>query len=174
MGTTARWQWQSAAPEAIAHAARRLLPDARLTRVAVLHAYDFYWYAHHEPRLLPILRVTFDDPQATWFHIDPVTGDVLERMDASRRWHRILFNALHSLDFPLLLAYRPAWDLVVMALCGLGLALSVTAVVIAWRRLRDSLEALGVEGLAGHSTRHTRYCVARPMLARLLAGVAIK
>ena len=57
-------------------------------------------------------------------------------MDASQRWQRILFNALHSLDFPWLLAYRPAWDLVVIALCGLGLGLSVTAVVIAWRRLQ--------------------------------------
>jgi hypothetical protein len=75
-------------------------------------------------------------PCATWFHIDLTTGAVLERMDASRRWYRILFNALHSLDFPVLLAYRPAWDLVIISLCGLGLVLSVTAVVLAWRRLR--------------------------------------
>jgi hypothetical protein len=54
------------------------------------------------------LRVVFNDPHTTWFHIDPATGDVLERMDASQRWQRILFNALHSLDFPVLLAHRPA------------------------------------------------------------------
>ena len=83
-----------------------------------------------------LLRLRFDDPQATWLHIDPTAGDVLELLDTSRRWYRILFNALHSLDFPLLLAYRPAWDLVVITLCGLGLTLSVTAVAIAWRRLR--------------------------------------
>lgn len=122
--------------EAIVHAARRLLPEARLRRVVALHAYDFYWYTHHDPRPLPVLRLTFDDPHATWFHVDPATGEVLERMDASRRWQRILFNALHSLDFPVLLAYRPVWNLVVTALCGLGLALSVTAVVIAWHRLQ--------------------------------------
>jgi hypothetical protein len=35
-----------------------------------------------------------------------------------------------------LLAYRPAWYLLLMLLGVLGLALSVTAVVIAWRRLQ--------------------------------------
>lgn len=128
---------------AVANAARRLLPDARLRRIAALHAYDFYWYAHHTPQLLPVLRVTFDDPPATWFHIDPTTGDVLERMDASQRLQRILFNALHSLDFPWLLAHRPAWDVLVIALCMLGLAVSVTAVVIAWRRLRTAWRSSG-------------------------------
>jgi hypothetical protein len=82
------------------------------------------------------VRVVFDDPHATWFHIDPVTGDVLERLDASRRAQRIVFNALHSLDFPILLAHRPAWDAVVVALSALGMALSVTAVVVAWRWVR--------------------------------------
>jgi hypothetical protein len=120
----------------VAQAARRLLPEARLTHVEVLQAYDFYWYAHHNPRLLPVLRVTFDDPHATWFHIDFATGDVLERLDTSRRLQRILFNALHSLDFPMLLAHRPAWDFLVLALATPGLALSVTAVVIAWKWLR--------------------------------------
>ena len=118
--------------EAVSEAARRLLPGARLVRAEMLSAYDFYWYAHHDPRPLPVLRVVFDDPQATWVHLDPATGDVLERLDASRRAQRILFNALHSLDFPMLLAYRPAWDVVVLTLSMLGLALSVTAVVIAW------------------------------------------
>lgn len=125
-------------PAAVADAARRLLPDARLVRVDTLRAYDFYWYAHHTPRPLPVLRVTFDDPQATWFHIDPATGDMLERMDASQRLNRILFNALHSLDFPWLIAYRPAWDLLVIPLCVLGLAVSITSIVIAWRRLQTA------------------------------------
>jgi hypothetical protein len=124
------------APDVVAHAAQRLLPDVRVAQVTVLHAYDFYWYAHHTPRPLPVLRLRFDDAHATWLHIDPTTGDVLELLDTSRRGYRILFNALHSFDFPWLLAYRPAWDLLVLPLCLLGLALSLTAVVLAWRRLQ--------------------------------------
>jgi hypothetical protein len=122
---------------AVTEAARRLLPEAPLVRAEVLNAYDFYWYAHHEPRLLPMLRLVFDDPQASWFHLDPSTGDVLERLDASRRAQRILFNALHSLDFPILLAYRPAWDIVVLSLSVLGMALSITAVVLSWIWVRS-------------------------------------
>jgi hypothetical protein len=121
--------------EAAASAARRLLPAAQLVHAEVLQAYDFYWYAHHNPRPLPVLRVRLDDPRGTWFHIHPATGDVLERLDASRRWQRILFNALHSLDFPVLLAHRLAWGLLLVALSLLGFALSITAVV-AWNWLR--------------------------------------
>lgn len=123
-------------PEVVAYAAQRLLPDVPIARVTVLQAYDFYWYAHHTPRPLPVLRLRFADPQATWLHIDLTTGEVLELLDTSRRWYRILFNALHSLDFPWLLAYRPAWEFLVLLLCVLGLSLSVTAVVIAWHRLQ--------------------------------------
>jgi len=59
--------------------------------------------------------------------IDPPTGEVLEFLDTSRRWYRLLFNALHSFDCPWLLRHRPSRDIVVITLCTLGLALSVTA-----------------------------------------------
>ena len=130
-------------PDVVARAAQRLLPDVHIAQVTVLHAYDFYWYAHHTSRPLPVLRLRFADPSATWLHIDPTTGEVLELLDTSRRWYRILFNALHSLDFPWLLAYRPAWDLLVLPLCLLGLALSTTAVVLAWRRLQSARRSSG-------------------------------
>ena len=77
-----------------------------------------------------------DDDAHTWFHLDPVTGDILGRIDDSRRTCRWLFNALHSFDFALLLRYRPAWDAVVWLLSLLGLIVSVSGIVIGWRRLR--------------------------------------
>jgi uncharacterized iron-regulated membrane protein len=83
-----------------------------------------------------VLRAGFDDDAHTWFHLDPVTGDILGRIDESRRTYRWLFNALHSFDFALLLRYRPAWDAVVWLLSLLGLIVSVSGVVIGWRRLR--------------------------------------
>lgn len=139
-GDSMPWPITIGGTDAVVQVARRLLPDAQLVHAEMLQAYDFYWYAHHTPRLLPMLRVRFrvrfDDQHATWFHIDPVTGDVLERLDSTRRLQRIVFNALHSLDFPVLLAHRPVWDVLAVTLCSLGLALSITAVVIAWRWLR--------------------------------------
>ncbi|MGJ5179763.1 PepSY domain-containing protein [Bradyrhizobium oligotrophicum] len=123
-------------PERLLVAARKLMPSAQLATTQMLSQYDSYWYAHHQPRELPVLRAVFDDEAGTWFHISPVTGDVLGRTDGSRRTYRWLFNALHSLDFRLLLAHRPAWDVVVIVLSLLGGIVSVSGVVAGWRVLR--------------------------------------
>ncbi|WP_441231180.1 PepSY domain-containing protein [Tardiphaga sp. 215_C5_N2_1] len=118
------------------NAATKLLPDSRLERQITLGKYDAYWYAHHNDRELPVLRAKFDDDAQTWFHISPVTGDILGRVDSSRRTYRWLFNALHSFDFQLLLMYRPAWDIVVWLLSILGTIVSASGVVIGWRYLK--------------------------------------
>ena len=117
-------------------AAAKLLPDAHLVSRQTLRDYDAYWYAHRQDRELPVLRARFDDAEQSWFHISPVTGDILGRVDNSRRAYRWLFNALHSLDLPLLLMVRPAWDIVVVLLSMLGAIVSVSGVVIGWRYLR--------------------------------------
>ncbi|WP_213775196.1 PepSY domain-containing protein [Bradyrhizobium sp. dw_78] len=117
-------------------AARRLLPDAAMTTHLRLQEFDAYWYSHHNERALPVLRVGFDDAARSWFYIDPRNGDVLGRIDDSRRTYRWLFNALHSLDFPLLLRYRPAWDIVMWLLSLTGMIVSASGIVIGWRRLR--------------------------------------
>ena len=118
-------------------AVRLLLPDASLTMRQRLELPDAYWYSHHQQRLLPVLRAGFDDDARTWFHIDPTTGELLGRTDDSRRTYRWLFNALHNLDFPLLLRYRPAWDVVMWLLLLPGLIVSVSGIVIGWRRVRQ-------------------------------------
>ncbi|SDP24004.1 PepSY domain-containing protein [Afipia sp. GAS231] len=122
--------------ERIFEAAHRLMPNAALTMRQRLEAPDAYWYSHHQQRVMPVLRAGFDDDAHTWFHIDPTTGDILGRTDDSRRTYRWLFNALHSFDFALLIQYRPAWDVVVWLLSLFGLIVSVSGVVIGWRRLR--------------------------------------
>jgi uncharacterized iron-regulated membrane protein len=123
-------------PDRLWTAATKLLPRARITEQRILREYDAYWYAHHHDRELPVLRAVFDDDAKTWFHMSPVTGDIVGRVDDSRRTYRWLFNALHSFDFQLLLTYRPAWDIVVWLLSILGTVVSVSGVVIGWRYLR--------------------------------------
>jgi len=117
-------------------AAGHLLPNAAITTHLRLSQFDAYWYPHHSERLLPVLRVAFDDAAESWYYIDPRTGDVLGRTDHSRRTYRWLFNALHSLDFPLLLRHRPAWDIVAILLSLIGMIVSTSGIVIGWRRLR--------------------------------------
>lgn len=116
-------------------------------RASVLREYDFYYY-RREPhtmtggeKSLPILRLEFDDPNQTWLHLDPRTGAVLAQLDTHRRVGRWLFAFLHSWDWPALLGLRPLWDIWMWLLSLGGTALSVSGVVIGWRRLRVKTQA---------------------------------
>ena len=137
---------ETAAPRPIDQAAlrreaARLLPAPEL-RIEELLEYDLYYYARADHTMtgggdkpLPILRVVFGDAQETWVHLDPHTGAVINRVDRSKRASRWLFAMLHSWDWRPLLERRPLWDLVLIVLSLGGVLLSVTGVVIGWRRL---------------------------------------
>ncbi|MCA1525366.1 PepSY domain-containing protein [Bradyrhizobium yuanmingense] len=84
----------------------------------------------------PVYRTTCGD---LWFDVDAADGRVLQRLDPSRRAYRWLYSALHTLDFPILLAHARLRDALIVGLCTLGLMFSITGVVIGWRRLRASL-----------------------------------
>lgn len=86
----------------------------------------------------PVYRSTCGD---LWFDVDATSGDVLQRLDSSRRAYRWLYSALHTLDFPILLAHARLRDALIVGLCALGLMFSITGIVIGWRRLRCSLAA---------------------------------
>ena len=71
-----------------------------------------------------------------WFHIDGASGEILERLDPSRRAYRWFYSALHRMDFPLLMAHPALRSGLIMTLCSCGFIFSLTGVVIGWRRLR--------------------------------------
>ncbi|QTD45126.1 PepSY domain-containing protein [Ottowia testudinis] len=122
--------------------AQALVPEARVTGAEVLTRDDLYYY-QREPHTmsggsrpaLPVLRVKFDDPHATWLHLDMRSGAVINQLDAHRRAGRWLFAFLHSWDWPALLALRPLWDAWMIALSVGGLLISTTGVVIGARRV---------------------------------------
>ncbi|MGY4235667.1 putative iron-regulated membrane protein [Bradyrhizobium sp. USDA 4449] len=74
-----------------------------------------------------------------WFDIDGADGSILQRLDASRRAYRWAYGALHTFDFPILMAHPRVRDVLIVGLCALGLLFSVTGIVIGWRRLRLSI-----------------------------------
>ena len=116
---------------------RIMIPDSSILRWQQLDSYDLYYYSHHNRhRPLPALRVEFDDPESTWFHIDLSTGEILDRLTDRRRLERWIFNGLHTLDFTLLINSRPSWDLVMIFLCSGIFLFSITSVVIAVQYLR--------------------------------------
>jgi uncharacterized iron-regulated membrane protein len=140
-GYTVLGEW----PEAtLRRAAARALPYP-VTSFEKLATYDAWYYARDaasmyggDTRRLPALRVAFADPSATWVHIDMHTGQLELGADRSQRAGRWLFNLLHSWDLPALLAVNWLRIAVLIALSSGGVLLSVTAVIIACRRLRPA------------------------------------
>jgi hypothetical protein len=122
--------------EELVAAARASLPAARVKQVEWLEEYDAYYTDRRGEKRLPLLRVRFDDPPETWLHIDPYSAAVFESYVSASRVERWVYHGLHSLDFPLLYKYRPAWDIVVLSLMSGGTVLCVTSVWIGWKRLR--------------------------------------
>ena len=134
--------WQPGELEA---AAARLV-DAPLQRVETLRAYDAYYYTRDAHTMtggtdkpLPVLRLVFGDPHASWVHLDPHTGAVLGRLDRHRRTSRWLFGLLHSWDWLPLLQRRPLWDVLLVALSVGGTVISLSGIVLGWRRVRRKL-----------------------------------
>jgi len=121
----------------------RLLEEAvhphSLAEVRVVKEYEAYYLDRHQERPLPVLFVRFRDRDESMYYVDLRTAQVVAGFVSRSRWNRWLYHGLHSMDLPWLYRHRPAWDLLVLALMLGGTALSVTAVVIGWRRLRRKL-----------------------------------
>lgn len=130
---------------ALLDAARALLPHA-VASVERLDAYDLYYYSRDAHSMtggaskpLPVWRIAFADPQQSWVYIDPHTGALAGRSDRHKRWSRWLFAMLHSWDWLPLLERRPLWDVLMVAMSLGGAVMSVSGVVIGWRRLGRTL-----------------------------------
>jgi len=116
--------------------ARQLLPDDPWMGLVWLTDPDAH-LASTETNPLPIGRARFGDPQETWFHIDPTSGRLTERLTRRSRAYRWLFNGVHNFDWPWLASRRPLWDgVVLMGLTG-GLATSLLGLRLAWKRVRS-------------------------------------
>jgi hypothetical protein len=121
---------------AIEQAAAILVPKGKLVRSALLTAPDAYWYDVGARPQLPVLRLRFDDPARTWLHIDPRTGEILQRVDARRRTYRWLYDMFHKWDLNALTLHRPLWDILLWLFSLAGLVTSISGIWIGWKRLR--------------------------------------
>ena len=112
------------------------MPGTAVDDAVWLEEYDAYYYDRNGARLLPVLRVRYDDPSRTWLYLDPQRGVIVRKEERLSRVNRWLYHGLHSLDFPFLYTRRPLWDVVVILLSLGGITLSVTSLTQGWRRLR--------------------------------------
>ena len=123
---------------ALIEAARHVFPSAPVIDAYRLTEETLYWYSHNAKRPLPVVKVSFGDPSATWLYLDPATGAIAGLSDRSSRTYRWLFNFIHDYDLPLLLRNQPARDILVWVLSIAGLVVSVSGVVIGWRTIARS------------------------------------
>lgn len=114
---------------------RKAWPGVKITSTQRPDANDAYGKLREGSLPQNTLRIKLDDSSKTWIHINMESGKIISVMDKSRRLYRWLFNGLHSLDFPGLVTFRPAWDILILSLLGLGFSFSVTGVVVGWKRI---------------------------------------
>ena len=120
------------------------LPEAPLLDQQLLQQYDSYYYARGAP--LPVLRIRFNDPDQTWFYVDPRRGEIVGQVHRLSRVERWLYHGLHSLDFGSWYRSRPLWDIVVIVLCLGGASLSAIGLYLGFKRLGADLKRLLIKG----------------------------
>jgi hypothetical protein len=124
---------------------RQEIPDVPVAESELLNEADAYYYTRrgHQPRVaaLPVLRVKFEDPDETWFYIDPARSEVVETIHRQGRIHRWLYNGLHSFDFGAWY-YHWTWDATLIVLSIGGLVSSGAGMYLGFGRLRRRLRRL--------------------------------
>ena len=116
----------------------RIQKDAKVISTTVLNEYDSYYYPrrNRDPadRPLPVLKVELNDAGNSYLYLDAVDGKIILKNDKSRRVMRWIFPGLHYWDFRWL-DHRPLWDAWIVTWILFGLVLSVSSIVIGWKRL---------------------------------------
>lgn len=85
------------------------------------------------------VRLTVASPARTALYFDPASGAPLLALDASRRTYAWVYLAIHTTNFPLLQSHPVIRRIVQVGPLLLGLAFSLTGVVLGARRLMLSL-----------------------------------
>jgi len=126
--------------------AQRIAGDTGIAEQRLVNEEDPYYYSRQRRRfeevVLPVYRVILNDDDQTRYYLDPNTGALVQRADATGRWRRWLFSGLHRLDFTDWMRTRPLRDIMMwLTLLG-GLGVSVTGVYLAIRRIRSDVTLL--------------------------------
>ncbi len=106
----------------------------KITNVALLDAYDNYYYSRHNIKQLPVIRIDTDSEIS--YYINPKTTKVVYKCATKNRIQRWIYHGLHSLDFSFLAWNRPLWDIVLFILLLGGTIVSFTGTVLGFRFLK--------------------------------------
>jgi uncharacterized iron-regulated membrane protein len=123
-------------PSALIAGLKAAWPGAALIQEAPIVAPDFYAVAESLSETAVPFTVAELEPLRVY--VDADAGKLLVVMDPSRRAYAWVFYALHSFNFPALLAHPTTRAVLVVVLMLIGLAFSGTGAVIGIQRLRRS------------------------------------
>jgi hypothetical protein len=127
-----------APPEALLEIAiRKVWPTAVRLITSSNSIDDLYRHAESIPGDAEAFSVPGTSAQR--LYVDHLTGRLLAVMDPSRRSYAWVYYALHTFNYPALIALPWARTIIVLTLLFVGVGLSVTSVVLATRRVRREL-----------------------------------
>jgi len=117
-------------------------PDVPVAESVLLSNYDSYYHPTERKPPLPVLRVKFHDPDATWIYIDPHMSQVVTRFTRRERLQRWIYHGFHSLDFNFWYYQGWAWTVAMIVLNTGGAVLSVIGVMLASKRVARSIKRM--------------------------------
>ena len=97
---------------------------------------DEYYFSHHrEHARLPAYRVVLRSSGHTRYYVDPISGEILQKVDRDNQWYRWLHQAPHRFDFAAMTRSRPLWDILTLTflvgttvVCAIGAYLGLRRV----------------------------------------------
>jgi hypothetical protein len=138
--------------DAMMEIAHEIMPGVKIAEADWISDYDNYYRTRKDAQPLPVLRVRYADPTATWLYIDPHRGGIALRVQQHNRNRRWLYNGLHKFDFPYIYSNRTLWASSIVILSIGGLILSMTTLVPTVKRLsRHARRGIAWLGLKGRS-----------------------
>jgi hypothetical protein len=118
------------------------LKQVPAARVSLMARYDRYYLDRHHVAPLPVVLVELNDAAGGRYYVDPKSARIVGGYSAANFLDRWLYHGLHSMNFPWLYNYRPAWDIVVIAFMLGGTGLALTSLVLAWQVLGRKLRLI--------------------------------
>jgi hypothetical protein len=106
------------------------------TTMQLIGREDSYYFSHHGSAVtLPVYRVAAADSAGTLYYIDPVSGELLAKIDGAAKGYRWWHQGLHRLDFFPALRGRPQWDALMLLLMTGVTMVCVTGTCLGYCRL---------------------------------------
>jgi PepSY-associated transmembrane protein len=122
--------------------AQRIAGDASSMPQALSTA-DSYYFPHHDESVpLPVYRLLLDDPARSRYYLDPVSGEIVLKIDQAARGYRWLYQGLHRWDWSAALRRRPTWDILTWLLLSGASLVCATGLYGAVRRIRLDLKGI--------------------------------